>query len=82
MTGKFVEIPSIATRQHRPCNTCSWYDGESDVCNAKINLNYTLMSERTDLFDNTNWAILQALPCRFHMTPDELRMILDPYFME
>lgn len=25
---------------------------------------------------------VEKLPCRFHMTADELKMILDPYFME
>ena len=77
-----IEMPSIAERQYRPCNICIWYDGESDVCNAKINLNYNLMSERTDLFNNTNWNILQTMPCRFHITLNELKQILDPYFME
>lgn len=75
-------IPPIAERQHQPCNTCIWYDGESDVCNAKINLNYNLMSERIDLFDTTNFKDLQNMPCRFHMTSDELKMILNPYLME
>lgn len=79
-----INIPSISDRQHRPCNTCGWYriTNEFDYCQAKAELNYTIMSERIDLFDITNFKDLQNMPCRFHMTSDELKMILDPYFME
>ena len=79
-----IEIPSIVERQHRKCNTCIWYriTNGFDYCLAKTELHYTLMSERSDLFDTTNFEDLQNMPCRLHMTLDELRMILDPYFME
>ena len=79
-----INIPSISDRQHRPCNTCGWYriTSEFDYCLAKTELNYTIMSERIDLFDTTNFKDLQNMPCRFHITNDELKMILDPYFME
>ena len=79
-----IEIPTITERQYRPCNTCIWYRIVNGVeqCLAKTELHYTLMSERSDLFDTTNFEDLQNMPCRFHMTSDELRMILDPYFME
>ena len=78
-----IEIPSIAERQHRSCNTCVW-TGNMYSC-AMCALNYEMEGERTssDLYGYPlNDSIIQDLPCRFHMTPDELRMILDPYFME
>lgn len=83
MNEQHITIPSIAERQHRPCNTCVW-TGNMYSC-AMCALNYEMEGERTssDLYGySLEDPVIQTLPCRFHMTPDELRMILDPYFME
>lgn len=81
-----IEIPSIAERQHRKCNTCIWYriTNGFDYCMVSDDLQYSLSDERSTAFDRIDltWLDKQSMHCRFHMTPDELRMILDPYFME
>ncbi len=72
-------IPSIAQRCNRPCNECVWLDCEYD-CQASIRLGYSMPGERTTQLVGT--VSIKPLPCRFNMTRDELRQILDPYFME
>lgn len=79
-------ILPIAERHYRKCNTCVWYRStyEFDYCIASDDLQYSLSGERSDAFDRMDltWLDKQSIPCRFHTTPDELKMILDPYYME
>lgn len=69
-----VSIPSISDRMYRFCDDCVWYDLGNEECLANkigyIN-NYDECNRKPDL----------PLPCRFHLTKDELCQILDPYFM-
>jgi len=84
-----VQILSISDRQHRPCNTCIFNPiGTPVLCNANSCYDYNIKDERTGermkAFINNKYISVETwkLPCRFHMTSDELKMILDPYFME
>ena len=79
-----INIPSISERQYRPCDTCVWTD--ELLCSCKMcMLDYEVVEERTacdvDKYPLLH-PIVQSRSCRFHMTSDELKMILDPYFME
>ena len=76
-----INIPSISDRQHRPCDTCVWEDCEYG-CQAWERLGYKVAGERDDWSIELTYKQRAKLPCRFHMTSDELKMILDPYFME
>jgi hypothetical protein len=76
MTSQIAIIPPISERQYRPCASCYWY-GEDD-CNIWY---YDYISERNNTH-NISFKKRQKLPCRFHLTEDELKQILDPYFME
>ena len=73
-------IPPISERQHRPCDTCYWYDASMYHECTLFSIGY--MSERNRLIYKISWGQLQKLPCRFHLTEDELKQIIDPYFME
>ena len=70
-------LPSIAERCNRPCDTCVWSMTDEYTCTMMC-LDYTIEGERTDYLKDP----LQNLPCRFHLTLNELNQILDPYFME
>ena len=87
MTEQLATIPSIAERCHQNCNACSFYVStyEFDYCILATELNYNMIGERTSLCNNRyslTDPVIKPLPCRFHLTPDELKQILDPYFME
>ena len=73
-------IPSIAERMNLRCETCVWEDGEYG-CQA-ASLGYIESGGRNDWSFKVTYAKRDRLPCRFHLTPDELKQILDPYFME
>lgn len=85
-----INIPSISDRQHRPCNTCIFNPiGTPVLCNANSCYDYNIKDERTGermkAFINNIYPDFERvgkLPCRFHITVDELKMILDPYFMK
>lgn len=74
--------PSIAERCNRPCDTCAW---TNDLYNCAMDqLDYEMEGERTSkeyMRYVLSHPVIQALPCRFHLTADELKQILDPYFM-
>lgn len=83
-------IPPIAERQHRPCNTCIFNPiGTPVLCIANNAYDFNIDDERTGVrmqafIDNRypDFEKVEKLPCRFHLTFNELKMILDPYFME
>jgi len=78
-----IEILPIAERYHRPCNTCVWTNDNYSCTMAAMD--YVIYGERTakELWSYPlTHPIVQKCPCRFHMKYDELKMILDPYFME
>jgi hypothetical protein len=80
MTSQIAIIPSISERQHRNCNDCYWYNEDTYHGCTLHPIDY--MSERNCVMYKIDWDDLQKLPCRFHLTEDELKQILDPYFME
>ena len=67
------------THWSRPCLTCVWHN--DSTCNASKELHYTMPDERTGQFKTMKWNELMKIPCRFHMTKDELKVILDLHFM-
>lgn len=76
-------IPSISERRNRPCDTCVWTPDMYDC--RMCELDYEMPGERTSGEYSTyvlSYSGIQQLPCRFHLTADELKCILDPYFME
>lgn len=85
-----VGILPIAERQHRHCNTCIFDpSGSSVLCLANATYNYTINDERTGVrmqaFNDNRYPDFEEvfkLPCRFHLTSDELKMVLEPYFVK
>lgn len=74
-------LPSIAERCNRPCDTCIWNNTDENYCFMIYDLNNEIELERTGNYKKVVWSQLQSIPCRFHLTLNELNQILDPYFM-
>ena len=66
-------MKDISERCTRPCNTCVWTD-DMYLCKMDV-LDYEMEGERTSREYSANYPlshpIIQALPCRFHLTSDE-----------